>query len=130
MTMAALPDEGYIFGGWYHEDGVLLSISEIYSFVIQEDETLQADFYAPQEYIPAESLSAQRTGEVISYGVTASEPDQVWLVVARYDAGGKMLGSELRDTADGQMTAESGCCYKLFLVDCAWIPLTEAVTVE
>ena len=40
-----------------------------------------------------------------------------------------MLGCELREAADGEMTEEDGCLYKLFLVDSAWAPLTEAVAV-
>ena len=125
-TLAALPDEGFRFGGWYDGDGRLVSVNEVYSFVVQGDTELRPEFFAPRAYLP-ESLSAVLSDSVLTYEVTASEPERERLVIARYDAGGRMAGLELREAADGSLPAEPGCTWRLFLVDGAWVPLTEAV---
>ena len=126
VTMIAVPDEGYSFGGWYDKDGTLLSVSEVYDFVIQGDRTLKADFYIPQEYVSEESLTASRTGDVLTYEATVFDPEQAWLVAAWYDPTGRMLGSELLEAVSGQITADAAYTYKLFLVDRTIAPLTEA----
>lgn len=107
-TLTATPDGGYVFLGWYDQNGTLLSTNHSYTFTVSADVTITAQFGS------AITLKASRSGSVSGAGtypdgteVTISaQPDDGHDFQGWYDSDGRLLSedSSYTITANGSRT--------------------------
>lgn len=79
VTLLAIPNQGYIFDGWYEDGQRLYEISEEYTVTVDSNRTLEARFKENDLQITnLEVFGTHAIGEMITFTATADGGSQPW----------------------------------------------------
>lgn len=79
VTLTAIPEQGYIFDGWYEDGQCLYAISEEYTITVDSNRMLEARFKKNDlEITNIETFGTLAVGEMVTFTATATGGNQPW----------------------------------------------------
>ena len=106
INLSAIPDAGYLFAGWYGAGNTYLSTAKDYSFTIEKDTTLKANFAIAPEDMEGEQVSYDELfncSENFSFTIYCDREDaETYLMNNLKIVDSDLLGTEWENTEEAQ----------------------------
>ena len=88
VILTAVPDTGFIFDGWYENDGDLVDAGDVYTFLITEDRVLEARFKMEED---PDETNASEDDNTASKPTVIPETPGTWI---KTEDGWQFLGAD------------------------------------
>ena len=143
ISLRAVPENAFLFKGWWSNDGELVSLDRIYEFTAREDVSLTAMFVENAEEIDepdSVAITSATLDKTDSLKVCAviQCPENVNATVycAFYKSNGQMVSIEVESLKAGEndltlpVDSSAVAVAKLFVLDEQFVPLCQCVEIE